>query len=201
MTPGADFGITLLTFRPLFRNLKEENQVTRKLWMTVGALSLFLAASSAWGNEQNRKDERAQLCKARHAARHQGHSRREAKARSWRQIAEARATVAASDWENSFENLSREVLIVAAELAQTGNHQAAMNLLQRVINAVPEYSDAAVALERIYARAPHTRWDGEESDAFEQECAESTCYQFDFGPSFAAWINCLQQASAPAACN
>jgi len=170
--------------------------------MTLGiTLTLFLAAGTAQGNEQNRKDHRHRMCKQRQTARQHGHSRREAKARAWRQIQAARATVGARDWQGAFEDLAHEVLIVAAELAQTGHHTAAMDLLHRVINSVPSDSDATALLERVYDRGPRLRPEGEETGAFGQECEESTCYQFDFGPGYSAWVNSLQQACAPAACN
>jgi hypothetical protein len=141
-------------------------------------------------------EERKQLCLARHTARQDGQMRRHAKARAWRQIHQARAA-AERGWHNAYEELASDVLVVAADLSRCGNHQAAMQLLQRVINTIPSDTDASQMLERIYARAPQCRsLEDADNDAYTQECDENGCWTFDFGPSLSRWISHLHEASA-----
>src|SRR5205807_1706914 len=106
--------------------------VTRKLWMTLGTLTLLLAAGTAMGDEQNclknqgREEGRKQLARWRKACRQEGMSPREAKARAWRQIALARAAAASANCQASLSEMASEVLVIAAELSQSGSHKAAM---------------------------------------------------------------------------
>lgn len=172
--------------------------MTRKLWMTIGTLTLFLTAGSAWATDdvttdQSRKEDRKAKCTNHKGARQPGHSKREAKARAWRQIVLARATTAAADWQGAFEELAGEVLIVAAELSQSGSHKAAMNLLQRVLDAIPSEAEVAETLERIHARAPRDR-NTEEGDVVEQECCAEMCYAVELRPAVAGWVVAMQEA-------